>query len=329
VAAPDPDGAADGGRIAVLGATGFVGRRLVRQLDAAGHDVVALTRRPDQYVGHGRGRYADLDDPASVATALRDVRAAYHLVHSLGTDGFDRREAAHAAALRDAADDAGLEQLIFLGGLGREDARLSPHLRSRRDVERVLREGSTPVTVLRAGILIGAGSAGWELLRQTVELLPVVVSDPRSRTKHQPIAADDAVGYLVDVLGQTGCYDRTFDIGGPDVLRYRDMIARLAKLTNRWRPHIEVLWMPSLVTGLGAGLLTDVDPGVARDLLGSMPHETVVTERAITKLFPRELLDFEDAARRALDETDGSNTPGAWLQSGVARVLGPLLDPWS
>ncbi len=314
-------------RIAVLGATGFVGRRLVPALQAAGHDVVALTRRPDAYAGPASARYADLDDPAAVREALSDVHAAYHLVHALGSDRFDERERRHAETLRDAAAEKGLQQLIFLGGLGREGTRLSPHLRSRREVERVLRQGPTPVTVLRAGILIGAGSAGWELLRQTVELLPVVVSDPRSRTKHQPIAADDAVGYLVDVLGHADCSGRTFDIGGPDVLRYRDMIARLARLTHRWRPHVEVLWMPGVLTGLGAGLLTDVDRRVARDLLGSMPHETVTTERAITRVLPRELLGFEDAARRALEETVGSNTPMAWLQSNVARVLGPLLDP--
>src|SRR3954447_4061406 len=295
-------------RVAVLGATGFVGRRLVPHLHAAGHAVVALTRQPDAYTGPGIPRYADLDEPESIREALADVHAAYHLVHALGTDRFDERERAHAATLRDAAAEHDLDQLIFLGGLGLEGTRLSPHLRSRRDVEHVLREGPTPVTVLRAGILIGAGSAGWELLRQTVELLPVVVSDPRSRTKHQPIAADDAVGYLVDVLGHPDCYDRTFDIGGPDVLRYRDMIARLARLTKRWRPHIEVLWVPGFLAGLGAGLLTDVDRRVARDLLGSMPHETVVTERAITKVLPRELLNFEDAARRALEETNETNT---------------------
>src|SRR3954470_13054875 len=140
-------------RVAVLGATGFVGRRLVPQLEAAGHDVVAVTRRPEQYVGPGTPRYADLDKSASVRTALSDVRAAYHLVHALGSDRFDERERRHAATLRDAAAENGLDQLIFLGGPGREAPRLSPHLGSRREVERVLREGPTPVTVLRAGIL--------------------------------------------------------------------------------------------------------------------------------------------------------------------------------
>lgn len=299
------------------------------QLEAAGHEVVALTRRPGEYAGAGTPRFVDLDDSGSVRKALVGVRAAYHLVHALGSERFGERERRHAVALRDAAGDNGLEQLVFLGGLGRDGGRLSSHLQSRRDVEQVLAEGPTPVTVLRAGILIGAGSAGWEILRQTVELLPVVVSDPRSRTKHQPIAANDAVGYLVDVLGHPDCLGATFDIGGPDILRYRDMISRLARLTKRWRPHVEVLWMPSVLVGLGAGLLTDIDPRLARDLLGSMPHETVVTEREITRLLPRQLLGFEDAARRALAETTGSNTPISWLQSNAARVLGPLLSPES
>jgi uncharacterized protein YbjT (DUF2867 family) len=291
-----------GGRIAVFGASGFVGRRLIPQLQAAGHEVVALTRQPDRYGGPAEVRYADLDDPRSVARALDGVRAAYHLVHALGSDGYDERERLHAAFLADAAAAAGLNQIVFLSGLGRDGRRLSPHLRSRRDVERTLRQGPTPVTVLRAGILVGAGSAGWEILRQTVALLPVVVSDPRSRTKHQPIAADDAIGYLVDVLDHPACIGGTFEIGGADVLRYRDMVKRLAKLTGRWRPHLEVLWLPTALTGIAAGLLTSVDAGTARDLLGSMPHETVVRDDAIRRVLDREVVGFDEAARRALAE---------------------------
>ncbi len=314
--------------VAVFGATGFVGRRLIPQLEAAGHTVVALTRRPYDYWGPGTARYVDLDEPATVRAALAGVDAAYHLVHSLGSDGFAAREKLHAAAVADAAEEQGLEQLLFLSGLGRDDKRLSAHLQSRHDVERVLRRGSTPVTVLRAGILIGAGSAGWEILRQTVELLPVVVMDPRARTKHQPIAAHDAVGYLADALGHPGCRGETFDIGGADVLSYRDMGKRLAQLTGRFRPRIEVLWLPTALTGLGAGLLTDVDGATARDLLGSMPHETVMADHRIDAVLPRRVLGFDDAARLALDETIGSNSATAWAQAGVERLLTPLLDGW-
>lgn len=315
--------------IAVFGASGFVGRRLIPRLEAAGHDVLALTRRPRDYWGPGTPRYVDLDDPSTVREALVGVDAAYHLVHSLGSDGFAAREKQHAAAVADAAELHGLDQLLFLSGLGRDDQRLSAHLRSRHDVERILHRGATPVTVLRAGILIGAGSAGWEILRQTVELLPVVVLDPRARTKHQPIAAGDAVGYLADALGHPGCLDQTFDIGGADVLSYRDMGKRLARLTGRFRPRVEVLWLPTALTGLGAGLLTDVDGATARDLLGSMPNETVMTDHRIDEVLPRRVLGFDDAAQLALDETIGTNTASAWAQAGVGRLLSPLLDGWT
>jgi uncharacterized protein YbjT (DUF2867 family) len=312
-------------KVAVFGATGFVGRRLIPQLEEAGHDVVALTRRPGHYEGAGTPRYADLDDPASVATALADVRVAYHLVHALGTAGFDAREQRHAATLAAAAEANGLHQILFLSGLGRDDDRLSKHLRSRHAVERTLQGGATPVTVLRAGILIGAGSAGWEILRQTTELLPLVVTDPRARTKHQPIAADDAIGYLIDALDHPGCRDEVFDIGGADVLRYRDMVTRLARLTRRFRPRVEVLWLPRVLTGTAVGLLTDVNGRTARDLLGSIGNETVMTNQRISEVLPRTVLGFDDAARLALAETIGSNSPTAWAQAGIGRVLRPLL----
>jgi uncharacterized protein YbjT (DUF2867 family) len=311
----------------VFGATGFVGQRLTAALDAQGHQVVALTRRPRDYTGVGKPRYADLDDPRSVLAALEGVDAAYHLVHALGSDGFEERERLHAAALAEAAARHELEQIVFLSGLGRDRGRLSPHLRSRHAVEHTVAQGPTPVTVLRAGILIGAGSAGWEILRQTVELLPIAVSDPRSRTKHQPIAADDAVGYLADALGHGGCRGETFDIGGSEVLRYRDMISRLAKLTGRWRPHVEIPWLPTSLTSLGAGLLTDVDGRTARDLLGSMPHETVMSNRRIDDVLPRDVLGFDDAARIALAETAGANTLGSWLLDGAARLARPRNAP--
>lgn len=312
-------------KVAVFGASGFVGRRLIPRLEESGHDVVALTRRPDDYEGFGTPRYADLDDPASVASALSDVRAAYHLVHALGTAGFDTRERRHAATLATAAEANQLEQILFLSGLGRDDHRLSTHLRSRHAVERTLQDGATPVTVLRAGILIGAGSAGWEILRQTTELLPLVVTDPRARTRHQPIAADDAVGYLVDALDHPGCRNEVFDIGGADVLRYRDMVRRLAKLTRRFRPRLEVLWLPGVLSGAAIGLITDVDSRTARDLLGSIGNETIMTDQRIHDVLPRTVLGFDDAARLALAETIGSNSPTAWMQAGIARVLGPLL----
>ena len=285
--------------VGVLGATGFVGRRLVPALLSAGHDVVALTRRPAEYLGPGRPAAADLDDASSLPAALAGLDAAYLLTHALGTPEFEQREAEQARTLAAAAAGAGLGQLVFLSGLGTGE--LSPHLRSRRTVEQLLREGPTPVTVVRAGIVIGAGSAGWEMLRQMLDVLPVMVADLRARHLHQPIAAADAVGYLVDVLGRTDCLDATVEIGGADVLRFSEMLQRTAGLTDRTQ-LVQVPWVPTALAAFGVGLMTDVDGATARDLLGSMANDSVVTDSAAADRLGRRVLGFDDAVRSALAE---------------------------
>ncbi len=283
----------------MVGATGFVGSRLVPALVARGHDVLALTRSPGRYEGVGTAVFADLDDPGSLAPAIAGCEAAYLLSHALGTVNFEEREAAQAEALKAAVEDAGLQQLVFLSGLGRDGDRLSPHLRSRRAVEAVLRQGEVPVTVLRAGILIGAGSAGWEMLRQTMDALPVMVTDLRARTRHQAIAVEDALGYLADVLGDEDCFGQTLEIGGADVLTYVEMVRRVADLTAS-RPPLELPWVPHLVSAVGVHLLTDVDGPLAQDLLNSMGNEAVVTDDSAQRLLPRTVLGFDEAASRAL-----------------------------
>lgn len=291
-------------KVAVIGASGFVGRRVVPALLKRSHEVLALTRSPEDYEGPGTPRLADLDDAGGLAQALSGADAAYLLAHSLGTSGFEDREAAQARALADAADRVGLSQLVYLGGLGRDGDELSPHLRSRREVERILARAATPLTVLRAGILIGAGSAGWEMLRQVHAALPVMVHDSRARARHQPIAADDAVGYLVDVLGREDCLGVTFEIGGEDVLTFADMARRLGELTQGVpTPVVELPWVPDAVAAIGVELLTDVDGQVAKDLLGSMSSDSVVTDDIATTLLPRRVLSFDEAVRRALAET--------------------------
>ncbi len=291
-------------RVAVAGATGFVGSLLVPALVARGHDVRALTRSPQAYRGAGTATYTDLDDLASLATALAGADAAYLLVHALPSERFGIREAEQARAFADAADSAGLGQLVCLGGLGRDDAALSPHLGSRRKVERILRRSRVPVTVLRSGIVIGPGSAGWEMLRQLSAVLPVMVTDRRGRTLHQPIAAADAVGYLADVLGNADCVGRTFEIGGSDVLSYADMAHRLARLTGRF-PPLQVPWIPTLVSAIGVHLLTDVDGATAHALLGSMGTDAVVTDDLSARLLPRAVMGFDEAATRALAAATG------------------------
>ena len=288
-------------RVLVTGSTGFVGRRLVPVLMGRGHEVLAMTRRPAEYAGPGVAVAADVSDAASLDRALRGCDAAYYLVHSLDRPDFAERDAEAAVAFGRACADAGVRQIVYLGGLGDDDDQLSEHLRSRREVERLLDQG-VPVTVLRAGIVVGHGSLGWDILRQLVLRLPAMITPRWVRTRCQPIAADDAVHYLAGVLGLSPAVGATFDVGGPDVLRYEDMLERVAQLLGRRRFLVPAPLLSPRLSSMWLRLVTDTDYAAARALVDSMTNEVVAREQRIRALLPRELLSFDDAARKALDE---------------------------
>ncbi len=311
--------------VAVIGASGFVGGRLVPVLVERGHDVVALTRRPVEYRGPAEPRFADLDDSSSLLQALSGAQVVYLLAHSLGTDSFAEREARQAESLRDAAAEAALDLIVFLGGLGQDGDDLSPHLQSRRHVEKILRTGPVQVTVVRSGIILGAGSAAWEMLRQLVEVLPITISDPRANTLTQPIAVSDAVAYLADVIDHESCRGLTLEIGGADVLAYHQMPVRFAALTDRTRLRVRVPWLPNAVAAAGVELLTDVDGHTAQDLLGSMGTEAVVTDPRIHDLLPRTVLGFDDAVRAALTEGRPRSRWAATMYAGRILCSGRFL----
>ena len=213
-------------RVLVTGASGFVGSRLAEALVEQGHDVRALTRRPEEYRGAGTPVAGDVEDVASLRRALKKVDVAYYLVHSLASADFEDKDALAASAFSIAAADSGVRQIVYLGGLGVDGEALSAHLRSRREVERLLGADGVPVTVLRAAIVVGHGGISWEMTRQLAGMLPLMVAPDWARTRTQPIALDDAVGYLVGVLDHPEAMGRTFEIGGPDVLTYEDMLRR-------------------------------------------------------------------------------------------------------
>ena len=318
---PDPSMSPAYRRVLVAGASGFVGRRLCPALAEAGHEVVAMTRHPESYAGVGGPVLGDVHDPATLTDALTGCDAAYYLVHSLDSPDFERLDAAAARAFGQAAAAAGVRRIVYLGGLGKDDDVLSPHLRSRREVERLLGSGGVPVTTLRAGIVIGHGGLSWEMTRQLVERLPLMVTPRWVSTRTQPIAVADVVRYLVEVLEVPGTIGRAFEVGGPEVLRYSDMMRRVAAVEHR---PLVLLPVPLLSPGLSShwlSLVTDVDAKAGRSLVDSMVNEVVVEDDALHHLVPLDRRGFEDAVRDALRERHEAVSRPVGLGG---RVLGRL-----
>ncbi|MFC5381422.1 NAD(P)H-binding protein [Aquipuribacter nitratireducens] len=298
-----PDTPLDGPlTVLVAGASGFIGSHLCERLTEAGHTVRAMTRHPDNYDGAGTPVEGDVADPASLRDALAGADAAYYLVHSLGSDDFEEKDAEAARNFAAAAGQADLRQVIYLGGLGREDEDLSPHLRSRRQVEKILADGPAPVTVLRAAVVVGHGGISWEITRQLVEHLPLMITPRWVDTRTQPIALPDVVRYLVGVLGHPDALGRTFEVGGPEVLRYVDMLQQAAQVERKRLPRIRVPLLTPRLSSYWLAFVTDVDIPTARNLVDSMTNEVVVTDHAIHDVVPGPTLPYREAVAQALAE---------------------------
>ncbi len=329
-------------RVLVTGVTGYVGGRLVSELLDAGHDVVCLARTPAKlarrpWLAKVEVASADVRDRAATAEAMAGCDAAYYLVHSMDGEGdFAERDRAMATAFQEAASDAGVGRIIYLGGLGdeREGDELSEHLRSRHDVGRALASGDVPVLELRAAVVIGSGSASFEMLRHLVDVLPVMVTPRWVETRCQPIAIRDVLGYLVAVLEvevEPGEH-RLLEIGGPDVLTYHQMMvifAEVAGLRKRLIVPVPVL-SPSL-SSHWVGLVTPLPTGLARPLVASLVNEVVADTTAIDAVAPRECLPFATAVGLALRRVDDLEVPSSWAdaelqRSGANRAIGPVVD---
>lgn len=287
-------------KAAVLGATGFVGRALVQAL-AERMEVTAVSRSGDAPAAERvQAVAADALEPQSLRRALDGVDVAYYLVHSLGQANFgdvDRRAATNVAA---EAARCGVKQIVFLGGLGDDNPNLSEHLRSRAETGRTLADGDVPVTTLRAAVVVGRGSAAFDTIVALVDRLPVMVAPRWVAMPTQPIALADVVAYLRDVAGHAGTIGETFDLGGPDVLTYRQMIEQIGELRGRRPRIVEVPVLSPRLSSYWLHLVTPVRAGVARPLVEGLRNPTIVTGRDIRELVPRELLPFDAAARQAL-----------------------------
>ncbi|GHC51135.1 SDR family oxidoreductase [Streptomyces flavofungini] len=324
-------------RCLVTGASGYIGGRLVPELLDAGHHVRCLARSPAKlrdhpWATHVEVAQGDVTDAASLAEAMRGIDVAYYLVHALasGSD-FEETDRLGARNFAERAYAAGVRRIVYLGGLtsrGVPASDLSPHLRSRAEVGQIFLDGPVPATVLQAAVVIGSGSASFEMLRYLTERLPVMVTPSWVHTRTQPIGVRDVLRYLVGSATMPADVDRAFDIGGPDVLTYREMMrayARVAGLRQRL-----IVPVPVLTPGLSShwvGLVTPVPAAIARPLTQSLRHEVVCHEHDIAKYvpdLPGRPLPFGEALALALRRVRDAQVATRWSS---ASVPGAPSDP--
>jgi uncharacterized protein YbjT (DUF2867 family) len=288
-------------KIVVFGATGTIGRPLVDAL-AREHDVTAVSRQEQRGAPGVTWAVADAKDADSVARVLDGAEVAYYLVHSLGAADFEAEDLKAAETTAQAAERAGVKQLVYLGGLGDDSPDLSAHLRSRRETGRRLASTSVPVTTLRAAMVIGRNSAAFETIVSLVDRLPAMVTPRWVSTRTQPIALDDVVAYLAGVCGREEAFGQELDAGGPEVMTYREMMERIAVLRSK-RPFIvEVPVLTPYLSSLWLHVVTPVKAGIARPLIEGLRNETVARDERIRELVPIEPTPFDVAVREVLAE---------------------------
>ncbi len=310
----------------VTGASGYIGGRLVPRLLDAGYSVRCLARDTRKLADRPWSRHprveivgGDAGDVETLVGAMRECGAAYYLIHSMMAVGKAYRERDRHLALgfAEAAQRADVERIIYLGGLGETGERLSEHLTSRRETEDALGSGPVPLTVLRAAMIIGSGSASFEILRYLVERLPIMVTPRWVSTECQPIAVRDVLGYFVACLETPATVGRTLDIGGPDVLTYRELMEVMA--AARALPRRLIIPVPVLtprLSSLWIHLVTPISHRVARPLAEGLRNRVVCRNNDALRLMPRELLSVRAAIEAALGQTATGGLETKWSDAG-------------
>ncbi len=326
---PDTGASAMSGQLILLtGATGYIGGRLLKKLEEAGHRVRCLTRRPEELEGRLGARsesvYADMFEPESLRTAMDGGDIAYYLVHSMGTaENFEERDRIAARNFGEAAKAAGIRRIVYLGGLG-GDVTMSPHLRSRQEVGEVLRASGVEVIEFRASVVLGSGSLSFELIRALVERLPVMTTPTWVQVMTQPIGVTDLLAYLVAAIDHPTDGSRIYEIGGTDQMSYRDLMREYARQRGLKRLMIPVPFLSPQLSSHWLGLVTPVYARVGRKLIESLRVPTVVTDDAARREFDVRPMGVQAAIASAIANEDQEFAATRWndslSSSGQARA---------
>lgn len=320
-------------KVLVTGATGYVGGRLVPELLQAGHTVRCVVRTPQRlddvpWRAQVDVVAGDMEDSASLVAALEGIEAAYYLVHAIGTtENWRERDRRYAQTFAAAAAQQQVDQIVYLGGLGDDRQDLSEHLASRHEVGRVLAQTGVAVTEVRAAVVIGSGSASFEMLRHLADVLPVMVTPRWVRTRCQPIAVRDVLNVLVRVLEHPQLRGQVLEAGGPDILTYEQMLQQYADVAGLYPRRLLVLpLLTPRLSSLWVGLVTPLPVSLARALIGSLSHEVIVNDPTLAKLIPSRV-GYREAVELALRRLRTLEVPTTWLDAGGVREPGEPV-PW-
>lgn len=315
-------------KILLTGANGYIGKRLLPVLVEDRHQVICLVRDknrldlPEKLKSKVEIITGDLSKLDSLNDIPEDIDAAYFLVHSMShnTDDFESMEAQIARNFSAKISQTKAKQIIYLGGIS-NDENLSKHLKSRLKVEEILKTSGINLTVLRAGIIIGEGSASFEIIRDLVEKLPLMIAPKWVNSRCQPIAIYDVINYLRKVLGNEQCYNHTFDIGGPDILTYKDMMLRFADVRNLRRHIITVPVLTPKLSSYWLYFVTSISFSLARSLVDSLKNEVVCKDTEIKKIIPNKTIHYEDAVKRAFSKIEENAVVSSWKDAWVSGVI--------
>jgi len=309
-------------KILLTGSTGYIGRRLLPILVSEGHHVVCAVRDErrfdwddfdEEFLKNITVITCDLEDEKTLQNLPKDIDAAYYLVHSMTASyaGFAEKEMVCAQNFAKHFKDSNLQQIIYLSGIVNDES-LSEHLQSRKDVEDELKQSGVPLTVLRAAIIIGSGSTSFEIIRDLVEKLPVMIAPKWLKSKCQPIAIRNVIQYLKGVLFLKETYNKAFDIGGPDILNYKEMLFKYASVRKLKRYIISVPVLSPKLSSLWLYFVTSTSYPLARNLVDSMKHDVVVKQGNLNDILPLELYTYTDALKMAFSKISQKNVISSW-----------------